>query len=270
MTPTPNPRVSRLHLERYLAGDLDEDAARSLESAVADDAALARRLERLREDLAAVDDAVPAMVPPWELDDDEDLAGAVDGPASDSLAETLSDPAPANTASWVRWLPAGGVAALAAVAAVLLVVFLVPSPTVDDGTRFRGGGIEVVTHLVHEGEAQTVGALVPVVEGDRLQMDVEADAAGHLHVFDLQDDGALSVWQEARPVAAHEVVTVAAILDDHPGSERVYVVLSETPLTRETVLRHLTNAPAQPLAARETLPGLGDATQRSILLVREP
>lgn len=233
-----NPLVTRTDLERWALGDLDPAHAEAIAEQVARDPRLSARAERVRRDLDATESAVPPLREPWR-----------------AVA-----PRPWRPGAWSL-----GVVALAAAA---LLFVLVPSP--DPPTQLvRGSAFDLEAYRVRERHVDAVGAIVEVQAEDHLQLRIKPAGSGFLHVFDLQDDGAVSAWLTASPVEAGQRQEVAAVLDAYPGSERVYVVLADAPVTIERVRSALSGG-AAPVAELDVLPGLDGATQRSLLLVRTP
>lgn len=234
---------SRLQLERYVLNDLPPADAEVLRRAIDADETLAARVERLREDLDAIRPEVAPLSPPWEA---------------------------TPTRRRLRWpWAAGGLTLILATATALLI--LLRPPDLGSGTQFRGAGFDLVVQHARGGVVQEAGGLVSVGVGDRLQFRVEPGADGYVHIFDVQDDGKLQTWVAATPVRAHEPFEAAFMLDDHPGSERVFVVFSGRPVSHDQVHASLSRQHDVPLVSLDQIPGLGAGVdQRSLLLVREP
>ena len=219
-------KPTRLMLERWLVGDLDENERRDLEQAMHADPELRRRADELTRQAAAV------QVPP--------------------LRAPRRRPVP--------WAPLLGVVVAALVALVVI--------TPRSGGGFRGAAFDLDMVRVRLGKVQPVGAIVETRAGDRLQWVVEPERDGFVHVFDVQDNGAVQAWMPAQKTGARQIAEGAVLLDDYDGQERVYVIVGPRPLTEADVRDALSKAHRVPLAELDELPGLGrDVGQRSILVL---
>ena len=149
---------------------------------------------------------------------------------------------------------------------VVLVVFLRPVESPD--VTYRGAmDLEVVR--IRLGEATPQDGLVNAKTGDRLQYTVSVPSEGTLQVFDVQDDGEVSLWK-AESVQALKPVTGAAILDDYEGAERIFFVVTDKPLRKGEFEEAVHDVWRAPVAELDKVPGLGRHTiQRSILVIRE-
>ena len=221
--------VSLVELEQLALGELPDPRARSIEAAATTDPELAARIARVRSDIEAARDLPELRLP---------------------------EPWPA----W-RWAPAV-TGALALAAAALL--WLVPTRS----EQFRGD-FDLQVERLREGQPRSVGALVDVQPGDRIQYEVRPSEPGTLGVFDLQDDGELFVWLEPQPVPARTATLGAAELDDYTGTERIFFVFSAEPFTVDDIEEAVQRAWRTPLPALDTLPLDATMAQRSVMLLRE-
>ncbi|MFH1464638.1 MAG: hypothetical protein ABIO70_09650 [Pseudomonadota bacterium] len=237
MRADPSNPVSRLDLERWALGRLDPAAAAALVAQAREDADLGARMARVRREIEAAGD-----LPPLEL------------------------PAEAPAPPRRRWVWAWPAFAAAAAAVVLTVA----QPWRQPPSEVFRGAFDLELVQVRLGQASPQGALVRGRAGDRLQFTVVPTRAGTLQVYDLQDDGALQPIGDARPVTAGEPATGALLLDDFPGSERLYFLVTDGALEPAEVQRAVERAHARPLADLDHLPGLGEGTlQRSVLVIKE-
>ncbi len=231
----PTEPVCRLVLEQWALGVLSPERTQELEALADLNPELRHRVERVRAEISAAQIDLPKL----------------------SLPET-------QHSWWSRlWLPVGAGLALA-VALFIALPFLNPP---DNTVVFRGAlDLEIVR--VRQGDAVPQTALIQAREGDRLQYAAIAPVDGFLYVFDVQDNGDVSQWQVAE-VRAMERVEGAAILDDYPGGERVFFVLSAEPLEDGVFEDAIHNVWQAPLVDLDIVPGLPPSTQRSVLLVKE-
>ncbi|MEN0062978.1 MAG: hypothetical protein AAGA48_12565 [Myxococcota bacterium] len=229
--------ISRLQLERFALGDLDEADVARIESQVETDPELAERLQAVRNAVAAAADDLPPA-PVWP--DDEAEPGKV-----------------------VRLFPVALVASTLALAAALVLWFRAPPP---DAVQFRGT-LDVEVERVRGDRAKPQGPVVEVQAGDRLQYTISSDTDGHLMVVDVQDDGAVSVIYDSTPIDAHELIQGAAQFDDYEGSERIYFLFDDQELTLLHVRDAVERAWDRPVADLDALP-LKIEDQRSVLVVR--
>lgn len=232
----PADTLTRLELERYALGHLSSDRAQQIDALAASDPALQARLDRI---VAQVADAARDL-PPLDLPAD----------------------APARR-PWRVWAPA----LAAALALVVVVPLAVRGLTPDPPPQTFRGGVDVQVWRVRDGAAEPQASLIQARRGDRLQLEVQSDVGGWLSVYNVQDDGQVQTYLAPTPLAALEVGTAAVVLDDYPGSERIYVLVSAAPIDQTQVLDSVQSAWDQPLAELDTLPDL-DATQRSLLVIK--
>lgn len=231
--------ISRLQLEELVIGDLEPARVTAIQVQAETDPELAERLASVRAELA---EATRDLPPPPVWSDDA-------GPPAN------------NTRAW--W----GVAAVGVAAAASLVVVAGLPSTDPAGSRFKGG-LDLKVELVRNGLGVEQFGVVHARSGDRLQYEVTSDVDGVLVVADLQDDGVLSMWQEAVELRAHETYKGAAILDDYEGSERVYLLFDEDGVTEAEVRDAVERSWNQPLAELDTLPLRDEIVQRQIWIVR--
>ena len=230
------PEVSRLDLELLALGELAPERVEELRRRALDEPPLAERIARVQRELDEASHEMPQLV----------------------LEE---EPAPAEAPSRPWWIFALPVPVLAA--AVALFVLLPQGPS----TTMRGQ-LDLELWRLRMGEAQPVGALIEAQAGDRIQYEVRASEAGWLAVYDLQEDGVVSTFLAPREVQAEELVEGAVLLDDYPGSERIYFVLSEAPLLEGELAIAAEKHWDRPLSELEQLEDLDVLAQRSVLVVR--
>jgi hypothetical protein len=234
-----NEPISRLVLEQWALGMLPPERTHELDVLADLDPELRQRVERVRMEIAAAQIDLPKL----------------------SLPETLTETQPSW---WSRlWMPVGLGLALAVAVLIALPAVLAPEETVV----FRGAlDLEIVR--VRAGDAVPQTALIQAREGDRLQYAAISPVDGFLYVFDVQDNGDVSQWQvtEVRPM---QRVEGAAILDDYPGGERLFFVLSPEPLGEGVFEDAIHDVWQSPLVDLDVVPGLPVSTQRSVLLVKE-
>ena len=232
----PTEPTTRLTLERWATGDLPPDEARALELAAQDDPDLSARMDRMQDDLDDAARELPRLVLP---------------------------DAPPERSSFARWwMPIGAVLA----AALALFIFW-PAPGPPSGEVFRGA-LDLSVVRIREGVAEPQTALIAARAGDRLQYTATSPNDGYLTVYDVQDDGTVTVWLE-QPVRAMRPVEGAAILDDYLGGERVFFVLSPERMPEDAFMDAVHDVWNAPLADLDEVPGLPPSTQRSLLLVKE-
>jgi hypothetical protein len=238
----PHDEITRLELERLALGRLDPQRAADIEAMGTRDPALAARVERVRGEIQAAS----AGLPPLALPGDAERHGRL---------------------AWLR-RPALWAPALAVVLALALVIVLPPG---EPAETWRGGAVMDIELLrVRLGEAQPQGALVSAQAGDRLQIEVSPPQAGWIQIYDLQNDGRIQAWLEPRRIGARQRVEQAVLLDDYPGAERLFVLLSPEPISLQQVEQAADQAFRTPLVELDLLPGLGDGVlQRSVLIVKE-
>ena len=246
---TGNP-ISRLTLERWALGRLDEEQARALERAMTRDQALRRRAECLRQEIERARQDLPPLVLPQEEEKSKGWLAELLGPWRVQLAFGV------------------GLAALALLA-------LLPPREIVIGEKpsaevvFRGA-MDLQLHRIRQGEIAPQGALVQAREGDRLQYQVTSDGQGVLQVLNLQADGQLLHYLQPRALTPQQPIQGAVILDDYAGMERIFFVISPRALDREQLQAAIQRAWNTPLAELDALPGLGaGVVQRSVLVVKE-
>lgn len=252
--------VSRFHLELLALGELDVDTAAAIRARMAEDPDLAERFARMERDLAG---EVP--LPLLELPADPqpgDVLPEESAPFDPDVEMPHAEPPPRS--GFPRWASLGAVAAVLAAAVALFVLRPGGGPEVT----FRGT-LDLEVLRIRQGVAEPQGLLVKGRAGDRLQYRVRPSEGGFVSVFDVQDDGVVTVWKDAIEVATGGVVEGAAILDDYAGLERVYFVLSDEPVHPAAFERAVHDAWGPPLADLDTIPGV-DATQRSVTVVEDP
>lgn len=246
--PNTNEPISRLELEHWALGTLDEQRSAQLNTARQSDPELDARMLHIQEQIALASTEMPQLVLP-------------------------ADAPEAEGSGWLRWLlrPQGMAAAgLLAAALVLIAVrpTLLDSGPEDPGVRYRGLAPELNVYRVRDGEASEQGVLIKAQAGDRIQYDIVAPRESYLSIYNVQDNGELQVYLPAQPVQAGQSVSSAVLLDDYAGTERIFFILGEEPIDELAVTGAVQRAYRQPLADLDALPGL-PAAQRSVLIVKE-
>lgn len=226
--------VSRLDLELLALGQLPPDRAAVIRTAALEDEDLARRITSVERAIERASEDMPSLV-------------------------LEPEPQPVETRRrWWMWF-AAPLPVMAAAAAALLMLQPDPPPTVT----FRGD-MDVQLWRVRHGEAVEQGALVEAKAGDRLQWTVEVSEPGWFAVYDVQDDGQVSVFSQPMEVAG--VVEGAVVLDDYAGSERLYFTLSDEPFAVEAVELAVEASWKVPISDLDALPL--DGAQRSVLVIK--
>lgn len=249
--------VSRLDLERYVLGRLSPEARATLDARLGSDLELSDRVDRLRADIAAAEEDLPAFTIPTEQATGPKLA-VVPTP------EPAKAPEAPPRRGEMRWVFAA--TALAAAAGVAIAVL--PGEPATSGDVFRGAfDLEVVQ--VRAGETTDVGVVLRGQAGDKLQYTVTSPTDGWWMVADIQDDGQVAMWTPPRRISAGMPASAAVQLDGYQGSERAYFIVTEEPIELDRVRTAYADAYRTPLAELDTLPKL-PGSQRSILIVRTP
>lgn len=248
MQPDNTDTISRLDLERWALGTLDPARAQQLEAARASDPALDQRMQRIQGEIQSAAAGMPQLVlPPDEATESE-------------------------RGGFLAWLlrpwSLAAVGALAAAVALFAVLGPLGTAKPADGDKYRGMMPELDVYRVRDGEAVEQGVLIQAREGDRIQYEVMATGAGHLSIYNLQDDGQLQQYLAPRPIGAGEAYTAAISLDAYAGTERIFFLIGEEPIDETTVSGAVQRAYRQPLAELDALPDL-PAAQRSVLVVKE-
>lgn len=232
----PDP-VSRLDLERHVLGVLSPQEREALEARATADPALQARLERVGREVADAAEGLP------------DLELPVDAP---------------SRSRWFTWAPMLLVALGLVVVLPVAVRALPPTPPVQ---TFRGG-MDLQIWQIRDGAPQAQGALVQGKAGDHIQLEVQTDRQAWLSVYNVQDDGTVQTYLAPETLHPLTIGRSAVVLDDYAGSERIFVLLSESPINELQVQDAVQNAWATPLADMDTLSGLPTRTQRSILVLK--
>jgi hypothetical protein len=244
MRSDPSAPIPRLELERWALGRLDPESQVALETMGRADPQLQARMDRVRDELARASQDLPPLALPEE------------------------DEREAALPRWRSWrLPALGGLVLAATAALALVLIHPPEQQPD---AWRGGEVmDIELVRVRAGQAQSQGALVSGRAGDRLQIVVSPPDAGWLQIYDLQDDGVVHSWLEPREVGAKQPLQRDVLLDDYPGTERIFVLYAAQPIPLDLVERSVQQAFDRPLVELDRLPLPGEVLQRSVLVVKD-
>lgn len=224
-------RFTDLELERQLAGDLPADRAFETTATDADRA----RLAELRAEHEAFLRGIDVDLEVRRI--------------QQRVARAAPEPAARR---WWRWLvPAG---ALAAFAAVLLVVFRGgDSPTSPDDIQVKGDEITLVIHVQTGATSRRLASGDDVVPGDRLRFEINAAKRGYVAIIGIDGSGALTVYHPDAGTAplvfdpTMRILPGAIALDRTPGDERFYAFYSEQPFELSTVVAALEqNQPLPP------------------------
>lgn len=246
--------ISRLSLERLALGDLPADEASALEARIAADADLAARAARIRADITRSSEAMP----PLDLDR---AANVLRTAGMEELRRDWFFRQWERGRLWPMLLAVGA-------AATLAVVFLQPAPAPEVPVEQFRGSFDLEVFLIRDGAATPQGALITARAGDRIQWTVTPGSAGVFQVFDVQDDGVVSAFGRPRDVHPMQSFDGAMLLDDYAGAERLYFVLSDEPIGTNAVRAIVERKYNTPIADLDPMPGLQDATQRSVLISR--
>lgn len=192
--------LSALHLDRFLAGELDEVGARRVR----------QHLEECSRCAGAVEEMQAARgerLPPLRL-------------------VPLARPA----RNWPR--AAAAVAGLAAAASVLL---LIRGP----GERAKGAGFALGMYVEHAGEVRRAGPGETVAPGDAVRFAVTAPAKAYVAVLSLDPEGRGSVYfplgarAEAVGPGAEVALPLGTRLDATLGEERIVGLFCSSPVELE-------------------------------------
>ena len=247
--------ISRLDLERFVLGRLDDAATAEIEGRSNADPELQARIDRLRSDITAAAEDLPVFQIPTS---DAPALGVVSTPAPEPSATPSASPRR-------RSLPMPAIigGAFAAAAGILLAV----QPTYPSGEVFRGD-FDLAVERVRAGSGTSVGLVVEARAGDKLQYTVTPDADGWWMVANIRR-------RRSRPV---DPTPPGHGWNPRPGcraARRLHgrraglLHLSDSPMELDVVREAYAQAYRKPLADLDTLPDL-PARQRSILIVRSP
>ena len=215
--------LKRFNLALYTVGDLSAGESGALKHHLDSCVVCNTSLEELQKNVAE-----------YEKNASEHLA---------ALRTRLSEKVPGGRSTTRRlWLPGIGLAA--AIAVVMLVLFVWPGKRVDD-IAFKGAfSVQVVAQkkdeqiIVREGEKLS--------QGDALRFVVTSDSAGYIAVFSVDGKGRISpFYPEGEPETGSELVRIerpgkhelpgSVILDDWIGTEYLVVVFSQEMFERRRV-----------------------------------
>lgn len=225
-----NAPVPDWRLERYALGELPPDEASALERRLAEDTALAARLDALRAD---------------------DRAFAARYPAEVTLAAVRRRAAPANNARWYGIVVGAAAAAALAFVAVGSATVQHTGPDAIEATRIKGSARLVVLRddggsgsPLSDGASARPGDLLQlryIAAGDRFGVVASVDGRGAVTVH-LDDHGAAAPLDQDGAVA----LPAAFELDDAPRYERFYLVTSDAPFPTDAVRAALAASPDAP------------------------
>jgi hypothetical protein len=278
-----NSCISSLRFDRWLAGDLDEDAARTLQAHVAGCESCAWR----KREIKAFRDRFEATRPPRVRPTERDAltahrgserppltvipGGRTDQPTAESTAEPpapdaapVTQPAPQAGAivrpaqrRTRRMFPAAIATALAAAAALLVVLRPGTDPTLDERTgtsgsvRRKGAG-SIDVFIQHQGKMRAGHSGEVVYPGDALQLAYSTTDRTHLAVLGRDQAGVASIYfadgERAAAIEPGEQVPLPSsiILDDTLGTEMLYALLCAEPVAVEPVREALEQPGATP------------------------
>ena len=207
----PDSCCSDFVLDRFRHGEMDAEEAAAQREHLATSALCAARLAELTSIRAAFLAEMPAFIV------DQPTAAA---DAAVATAVGVDRVSPASTPKRRRnfaW-PAGGVAALAAAAVVLLVV---RSP--ETRTKGDGPAASLTLFVLRDGRVTAAAPAVPLQTGDTLRARVSAQHPAWVVVFEVEQDGDVSRLLPTTPrlqsVAAGDTeLDGAALLDEQVGN----------------------------------------------------
>ncbi len=192
--------LSALHLDRFLAGELDEMGARRVRQHVAECSRCAGAVEGMR---AARDERLPPL---------------------------RVVPLAPRERRWPRAAAAG--AGLAAAASLLL---LARAP----GERVKGPGFALRMYVEHAGEVRRAGPEETVAPGDAVRFAVTVPAKAYVAVLSLDPAGRGSVYfplgarAEAVGPGAEVALPLGTRLDATVGEERIVGLFCSSPVELE-------------------------------------
>lgn len=199
---------SALQLDRYLAGELDDAAGRSVRDHAAGCPRCAAALDEMR--LGRDERLPPLRVVPLDLK-------------------------PTRR----RWIPAAAAAAGVAAAASLLLVFR------PAGDRIKGPGFGLRMYVEHAGDVRAAAPGERVAPGDAVRFAVTTPGRGYVAVLSIDPDGRASVYfpvgERAEAVAAGNDVAlpIATRLDLSVGEERIVGLFCSSPVELEPLRARL-------------------------------
>lgn len=244
-------RITDLTLERFHAGELDDDESAWVRAFIASHPDAAERLERL-EALGREFDALSMP----------DLGALV---ADNEIAD-VATPVPANN---LRWF-----APMLAVAAALLVFMRTTGPD-DDGIRYRGSGLELQVFRRASSGAIEVPYGSTVSPGDQLGFRVQDRLGGQLVIIGMDATGAAYPVYPADggaslPLARSETpspVEAAIELDDKGSWERLVAIRCEQDFVATGALQALEQA--RVLDPERALPPILDGCAQADVMLRK-
>ena len=198
-------------LERYRLGELSAEDQAQVARAAADDAAVRARLATLEESDRAIRGQYPAL------------------PARRPQAPREERPA-------FFWLAPG----LVAVAALLLAVVFWPRALPDDVLTPKGDPALRIFRLAGEGQPERLPDGAHVKPHDVVQVAFDLQGGKHLVVASVDGAGHATLhWPldgGTRVPDGLKALPRSFELDDAPGFERFFLVVSDSPLSTEAVL----------------------------------
>lgn len=152
---------------------------------------------------------------------------------------------------WWRWLvPAGALAAAAAV--VLVFVRRGSEPSPDDDMQVKGEDITLLVHVATTDGSRRVATGDTVQSGDRIRFEINAQKPGFVAVIGVDGAGVASVYYPeggAEPATFDpktRVLPGAIELDATPGDEKFYAIYGRSPFDVYQVMNALTGGAAIP------------------------
>ena len=206
--------------------------------------------------------------------------GAVEGRASDRRC--LGRPAaPPRRLSRPRLIPAAGFALLVLAGGLLLIArgpgLFAPQAEVRPAeVRLKGGEAHLNVYMRTDTGAQALREGDRVLEGTTLQVGYVAGANRYGVIVSIDGSGTLTLHFPASPLSGSALegegevlLPFAYTLDDAPGFERFFFVVSEKPFSADEVLEAAEDLAEEPENARtQKLRLPAGAAQSSILLLK--
>jgi hypothetical protein len=242
--------VSRLLLERYNLGEVTPEEEQEIRAALADDSALARRLEALRRSDREIRAAWPA----------------------EAIVPRIKNKVGARRSSFpVLWGLCA--AALLLIAALPLIRFARPE-FADDRAK---GGTELSVYLNDDKDTKLANYAV-VREGNTVQLAYTAAGGGYGVIFSIDGRSAVTLHYPYSPEQSTRLISGRRILldeaytlDDAPDYEIFFFVISDKPLDVREILNRAESLAQNPETAFDggSAAVFQDYEVRSLILRKE-
>ncbi len=246
-------------LEQFVQGELPAEQQDALRQRVETDAALARRVQALRDSDREILERHPAR----------------------SVAAAVRARAEAARARRARWIAPGALAFAGAAAAIVLAVHFVPRPLPiaegvgEPGERIKGAEPRLFVFEVDGGKAVRLDDGARVSPGKTVQLQYVAAGKRYGAIVSIDGRGGVTLHWPVRPDAPARLepgkasLPDAFQLDDAPGFERFFFVTSTSPIAAADVLSAADLLAREPDARSAPLRLPAGWEQSSLLLDKE-